>query len=233
MKRENTNKIRFVLEELLPPILRDSFIFKLIVKKLYRNDKTHQNLKYNILNISKKKYKKYYENMPQIHNNSDLSNKCIDEILRYIKPRSIIDVGCGNGFLLKKIRDKNKSVELNGTEIVITKEIKKKLKTQKIKIYEKSIENLNGFKKKYDTVICSHVLEHVLDINLAYTNLKKICKKRVIIVVPRERPYEYTFNGHIHFFPYKWSLINTIRPKNKFLIKDLDRDFLYIEDLKN
>ena len=98
---------------------------------------------------------------------------------------------------------------------------------------KKNIENLNGFKKKYDTVICSHVLEHVLDINLAYTNLKKICKKRVIIVVPRERPYEYTFNGHIHFFPYKWSLINTIRPKNKFLIKDLDRDFLYIEDLKN
>ena len=233
MKRENTNKIRFVLEELLPPILRDSFIFKLIVKKLYRNDKTHQNLKYNILNISKKKYKKYYENMPQIHNNSDLSKKCIDEILRYIKPRSIIDVGCGNGFLLKKIRDRNKSVELNGTEIVISKEIKEKLKTKKIKIFEKNIENLNGFKKKYDTVICSHVLEHVLDINLAYTNLKKICKKRVIIVVPRERPYEYTFNGHIHFFPYKWSLINTIRPKNKFLIKDLDRDFLYIEDLKN
>ena len=233
MKRENTNKIRFVLEELLPPILRDSFIFKLIVKKLYRNDKTHQNLKYNILNISKKKYKKYYENMPQIHNNSDLSKKCIDEILRYIKPRSIIDVGCGNGFLLKKIRDRNKSVELNGTEIVISKEIKEKLKTKKIKIFEKNIENLNGFKKKYDTVICSHVLEHVLDINLAYANLKKICKKRVIIVVPRERPYEYTFNGHIHFFPYKWSLINTIRPKNKFLIKDLNRDFLYIENLKN
>ena len=233
MKRENTNKIRFVLEELLPPILRDSFIFKLIVKKLYRNDKTHQNLKYNILNLSKKKYKKYYENMPQIHNNSDLSKKCIDEILRYIKPRSIIDVGCGNGFLLKKIRDRNKSVELNGTEIVISKEIKEKLKTKKIKIFEKNLENINGFKKKYDTVICSHVLEHVLDINLAYTNLKKICKKRVIIVVPRERPYEYTFNGHIHFFPYKWSLINTIRPKNKFLIKDLDRDFLYIEDLKN
>ena len=38
MKRENTNKIRFVLEELLPPIFRDSFIFKLIVKFLYRDD---------------------------------------------------------------------------------------------------------------------------------------------------------------------------------------------------
>ena len=35
-------------------------------------------------------------------------------------------------------------------------------------------------------------------------------------------PYEHTFNGHIHFFPYKWSLINTIRPKNKFLIKRIE-----------
>ena len=76
---------------------------------------------------------------------TDLSKKCIDEILRYIKPRSIIDVGCGNGYA-KKIRDRNKSVELNGT-VVISKEIKEKLKTKKIKIFEKNIENLNGFKK--------------------------------------------------------------------------------------
>ena len=45
MKRENINKIRFILEELLPPFLRDSFIFKLIIKYFYRQDKTHQKLK--------------------------------------------------------------------------------------------------------------------------------------------------------------------------------------------
>jgi len=28
MKRENTNKIKFILEEIIPPIIRDSFIFK-------------------------------------------------------------------------------------------------------------------------------------------------------------------------------------------------------------
>ena len=82
-------------------------------------------------------------------------------------------------------------------------------------------------------MICSHVLEHVLDINLAYQNLKKICKRRLIIVVPKERPYEYTFNGHLHFFPYKWSFINIIRPENRFLIKELKRDFVFIEKIKN
>ena len=42
------------------------------------------------------------------YNNFDLSKKCIDEILRYIKPRSIIDVGWGNGFLLKKLEIETK-----------------------------------------------------------------------------------------------------------------------------
>ena len=63
MKRENTNKIRFVLEELLPPILRDSFIFKLIVKKLYKMIKPSKS---KITSKYLKKYKKYY--MSQIHN---------------------------------------------------------------------------------------------------------------------------------------------------------------------
>ena len=68
MKRENTNKIRYVLEELLPPILRDSFIFKIIIKYLYRKDETHQILKSKIITLSKKKYKDYYKNIPIYHN---------------------------------------------------------------------------------------------------------------------------------------------------------------------
>ena len=37
MKRETTNKIRFVLEDLLPPLLRDSFIFKKLAMAVWGN----------------------------------------------------------------------------------------------------------------------------------------------------------------------------------------------------
>ena len=233
MKRENTNKIRFILEEIIPPTLRDSFIFKYLVKFLYRSDNTHQKLKNDILNISKKEYLNYYKKLPKIHNNSDLSEICINEILRNIEPTTVIDIGCGDGFLLERINKTIKQIKLFGTDIYVSTKLSKVSKKKNFKIFHIKVENISNINKKFDTVICSHVLEHILDINLAYNKLKKICKKKLIIVVPRERAYEHTFNGHLHFFPYPWSFINTIRPKNKFTIKDLKRDLVYIENLQN
>ena len=232
MKREHINKIRYILEEILPPIFRDSFIFKYLFRQYMKNN-NQEKLKSNIISISKKKYDDYYKDSKRLRTNSDLSEICINEILKNIEPVNVIDVGCGNGFLLKKIQKKFKQLSLYGTEIAAPLNFIKNFKHHGIKIKKIRIENLNKSSLKYDTVICTHVLEHILDINLAYLNLKKICKKRLIIVVPRERPYKHTLNAHIHFFPYKSSFINTIRPKQKFKIKDLKRDLIYIEDIKS
>lgn len=230
MKREHINKIRYILEEILPPIIRDSFIFKYLFRQYMRNQ-DQEKLKSNIINISKKKYDDFYKDSKRLRTDSDLSQICVDEILKNIKPNSVIDVGCGNGFLLKKIQKKFKKLSLYGTEINVPLNFIQKFKNYGIKIKKMRIEELNKSLIKYDTVICTHVLEHILDINLAYLNLKKICKKRLIIIVPRERPYKHTLNAHIHFFPYKESFINTIRPKQNYKIKDLNRDLIYVENI--
>jgi SAM-dependent methyltransferase len=232
MRRSLINKIRFILEELLPPILRDSAIFKYIVKYFYRKDHLHENLKSRILSYSEEDYVNYYKNMPEINGETDNSESCIKEIISEVKPNNIVDIGCGRGYLLEKLRIKNSKYLLTGIEIYLSDKLKERSFEYNFKTIEMNIKDISKLKKSYDTAICTHVLEHVLDIKSAYENLKKICKKRLIIVVPKERPYKYTFNGHLHFFPYEWSLINTLRPDTKnFQIKDINRDFVFIEDL--
>lgn len=229
MKRETTNKIRYILEEILPPILRDSVIFKYLVKYFYRSDKTHETLKQNILKITNEEYNKYYENLPEIHQDSDLSQKCIAEIISNLAGTTVLDVGCGRGFLLEKISEYRPDLNLFGTEIYFNDHLKKTAKKINAELYKVDTNQLTTIGKTFDTVVCTHVLEHLLDIDNAIKNLMKLTKKRLIIIVPRERPYQYTFNGHLNFFPYEWSLINLIKPKNKYFIKDINRDFFYIE----
>ena len=69
-----------------------------------------QELKSNILTISKREYLNYYKNMPEMHDCSDLSEICVNQIIELIKEKNILDVGCGNGYLLEKIRNYNKKV---------------------------------------------------------------------------------------------------------------------------
>ena len=87
MNRKIVNKIRFVFEELLPPIIRDSIIFKYIVKYFYRSDKEHETLKENILNFTDEQYTKYYKAMPEIQGETDNSEDCINYINKKIVPK--------------------------------------------------------------------------------------------------------------------------------------------------
>tara|TARA_A100001015_G_scaffold287900_1_gene358164 strand:+ start:3630 stop:4319 length:690 start_codon:yes stop_codon:yes gene_type:complete len=227
VKRETSNFVRFIIEELIPPIIRDSFIFTKIIKLIHRKDKLHFQLKERIYNLDKNTYKKYYEKSSNIHDETDLTQKCIIEIKKNILPAKVLDVGCGNGYLLDKITKKN--LILFASDIKISDKAKKNFNKLKINFKEEDILDMNYKKKSFDTVICTHTLEHILDIKKAYDKLSEIAKKRLIIVVPKERPYNHTFNGHIHFFPYSWSFINLIKPKNKFKIFNIGRDFFYLE----
>jgi ubiquinone/menaquinone biosynthesis C-methylase UbiE len=83
----------------------------------------------------------------------------------------------------------------------------------------------------FETVICTHVLEHVLDIRAAITELRRICSKRLIVVVPLEREYRFTFNPHLHFFPYPHSFLRSILPVPPTAASVvIGRDLLYVEE---
>jgi hypothetical protein len=53
---------------------------------------------------------------------------------------------------------------------------------------------------------------------------------RVVVVVPRQRPYRSTFNPHLHFFPYEFSLLAWTGTERPHSLSLAGGDWLYVED---
>ena len=83
-------------------------------------------------------------------------------------------------------------------------------------------------------LFCTHVIEHILDYRQAISELRRIAARRLIVVVPREREYRYTFNPHFNFFPYTHSLLRAMAPlPATYVCEDVQRDLYYREDLSD
>ena len=99
-----------------------------------------------------------------------------------------------------------------------------------ISFHAAKIEALPFPDAHFDTVVCTHVIEHILDYRAAIGELRRIARKKLIIVVPREREALYTFNPHFNFFPYTHSFLRAVHPvPARFTCVDLGRDIFYCE----
>ncbi len=217
LTRDITTKIHFIFDHLLPPILRDSKIFMhlmFIIVFGIKNSKVFLNFKKSAPFKKSDEFNKIYKNISinnSLINNrlTDLNKACIKEIINSLKGKTILEVGCGKAFLSNKIEKLNYSV--TAVDIYIDDLIKNKY--PKIFFKNDNIENLSFSDNSFDTVICTHTLEHVQNIHKSIKELKRVTKKRLIVVIPKQRPYKYTFDLHLHFFPYKHSFLQIIKPK--------------------
>lgn len=108
-------------------------------------------------------------------------------IVDKIKGRSVVDVGCAYGHSTKIMKGMTKGLSWTGVEFFepnIT-EGKKLFKNFKL-VYcpEDTLDLETALGKKFDTVICSEVFEHVKRHVLLMKRLLAIAKKRIIITTP-------------------------------------------------
>src|ERR1700692_94182 len=104
MKRETTNHIRFVIEDLLPPIVRDSTLFKGVASSVWGNHIQRLALfRQRAAFLSPEEYEALYRAHPRVHDETDNSVECVRLITEHCVGESVCDVGCGTGFLLKQV----------------------------------------------------------------------------------------------------------------------------------
>ena len=230
MNRETTNKIRFVLEDILPAFIRDSWAFKGFAGLVWgKHIADLARFRERAPFLSDEEYEALYKHHPRVHQGTDNSQKCIDRMAQDIRGSSICDVGCGTGYLLKQLKSARPELtKITGVDFVVDDADA----LEGIEYVAAKIEDLPFEDGAFDTVICTHVIEHVLDYRAAIAELRRITKKRLIVIVPREREYRYTFNPHFNFFPYTHSFLRAMQPvPPSYQVEDIQRDIYYCEDM--
>lgn len=229
MNRETTNRIRYVLEDLLPPVLRDSALFRGAARLAWGGHVTRlAAFRARAPFLSEAEYEALYRDHPRVHEGTDNSRACIERILADTVGARVCDVGCGTGVLLKHIRDaKGDGLKLTGVDFVV----EDAAAIPGVDYVAARIEALPFEDGAFDTVICTHVIEHILDYRQAIAELRRIARRRLIVVVPREREYRYSFNPHFNFFPYTHSFLRAMHPvPPRHACVDIGRDIYYCED---
>ena len=231
MKRETTNRIRFVIEELLPPILRDAALFRLLAKLAWgEHIEALADFRRRAPFLTPDEYEKLYRAHPRVHDDSDNSHRCMELITQHATGSTLCDVGCGTGHLLRYIKTHSKKTfaRMVGVDFVLPRTAP----DPSIEFVGAMIERLPFSDRAFDTVVCTHVVEHILDYRAAIAEIRRIAARRLIIVVPREREGLYSFNPHFNFFPYKHSFLRAMIPvPQQHSCIEAGRDIFYMEDL--
>jgi len=229
-ERRFLNIVRYLLEDIVPPFARDSWAFYPVLWILYRSDTKRQaSFRSLVAKMSPEEYKEYYALFPGLDTETDCNQACLNEITQRVVGESTLDVGCGRGYLANLISNTNQTIT-SAIDFIVLDEVREKY--PQVEFHVGAIEKLPFADNSFDTVVCTHTLEHILNLHQAISELRRITKKRLIIVVPREREYYYSFNLHVHFFPYTHSFEKHMLPLPKnYECRLVDGDILYWEDV--
>lgn len=154
--------------------------------------------------FSKPKFVKEYISPERIAFYHIIVKLCLDKGITF-NQKTVADIGCGTGHLLKFISEEFDDVTITGFEysdaaIKVAKTTCPKATFFKFDIYQ-------GTYQKFDVVFCIEVLEHLLYPDEALKNCLKIILNggTLIITVPNGR--NDTYLGHINFWsPESWKV---------------------------
>ncbi len=120
--------------------------------------------------------------------------------------QSVLEVGCGAGSLAIAMAEAGFRVTCVDVSSEALRKAAERAQTLGLQ-GEREITWQQGFAealpfadKSFDAITCCHTLEHVRDLETTVRELKRVARKRIVVVVPRQEYRLYAENYHTQFF---------------------------------
>jgi len=112
--------------------------------------------------------------------------RSFEGIIKPLSPRKILDVGCGEGFTLNRLREKNIGEKRVGVDFEKAAIDEAKKINGEDTFHVGNIYNLKFKDNEFDVVLCMEVMEHLKNPKKALSELKRVSSKYVVLTVPNE-----------------------------------------------
>jgi ubiquinone/menaquinone biosynthesis C-methylase UbiE len=155
-----------------------------------------------------------------------LNRACFEAIAGLFSGSDVLEVGAGNCLLAKKLAALGNRVTACDVALPETE------RDSAITYVPGDAVRLPFPDRSFDDAVCTHTLEHVPDVRRAVEELRRVARRRIIIVVPRQHAALRTFDPHLHFFPYEFSVRLVFGPPRGLASCELTGgDWLYVEEV--
>jgi ubiquinone/menaquinone biosynthesis C-methylase UbiE len=220
MKTGITNRIRAVLDA-LPSWLRDARWFMAPMFAVWfkgRNVRLAMDFKRIGPALSDAQFRDVYARVQTLADARETDTNA--EAMRYAiaaidaDAKSLVDVGSGRGYFLRELRKSRTFDAMFGCDLSIGADVV--AMAEKLPFADRSI----------DVVTCFHTLEHSRDLSRAVAELRRITRKQLIVIVPRQKRFELTFDLHLQFFPSAAELEKAMQLRGE--IRQFGDDLVYI-----
>lgn len=137
------------------------------------------------------------------------------DMLAETSPRTVLDAGCGEGFVTDFIKRRDNDLRITGVDL--SEEAIRYAREhfgEQARFRTGDIYDLPFPDDSFDTVLCSEVLEHLEAPGEAAAELRRVARNYVVITVPLEPYFELLNNlaqwlglgpdpGHVNFWTKK------------------------------
>ncbi len=103
-----------------------------------------------------------------------------------VQPESILELGCGEGYLLQKINERLPLVPKLGIDMLDVALQEGRLLFPNLKLETGDIYHIHQPDHSWDMTIASEVLEHLDDPLAALKELRRVAKRFILLSVPNE-----------------------------------------------